>query len=105
MTDKLTRQAEELRAANARLELHAARLEEEVAERKRAAQELSHLNRVHAMVSSINAVIVHVHERDRLLEEACRMAVEHGKFRFAWAGLVDADASTCTASRVRRHRC
>jgi diguanylate cyclase (GGDEF)-like protein len=97
MTDKLSRQAEELRAANARLELHAARLEEEVAERKRAAQELSHLNRVHAMVSSINAVIVHVHERDRLLEEACRMAVEHGKFRFAWIGLIDAEARTCTA--------
>lgn len=97
MTDKLSRQAEELRAANARLELHAARLEEEVAERKRAAQELSQLNRVHAMVSSVNAAIVHVHERDRLLEEACRMAVEHGKFRFAWAGLVDAEARTCTA--------
>ena len=96
MTDKLSRQAEELRAANARLELHAARLEEEVAERKRAAEELSHLNRVHAMVSSVNAVIVHVHERDRLLEEACRMAVEHGKFRLAWAGLVDAEARHCT---------
>ncbi len=96
MTDKLSSQAEELRAANARLELHAARLEEEVAERKRAAEELSHLNRVHAMVSSINAVIVHVRERDRLLEEACRMAVEHGKFRFAWIGLIDSEASTCT---------
>jgi diguanylate cyclase (GGDEF)-like protein len=100
MTDKLTRQAEELRAANSRLELHAARLEEEVAERKRAAEELSHLNRVHAMVSSINAAIVHVHERDRLLEEACRMAVEHGKFRFAWAGIIDDEARTCTAIAV-----
>lgn len=96
MTDKLSRQAEELHAANSRLELHAARLEEEVAERKRAAEELSHLNRVHAMVSSINAAIVHVHERDRLLEEACHMAVKHGKFRFAWAGLVDSDSRTCT---------
>ena len=96
MTDKLTRQAEELRAANARLESHAARLEVEVAERKRAAEKLSHLNRVHAMVSSVNAVIVHVHERDRLLEEACRMAVEHGQFRFAWIGLTDAETKMCT---------
>ena len=96
MTDKLTRQAEELRAANSRLESHAARLEEEVAERKSAAEKLSHLNRVHAMVSSINAVIVHVRERDRLLEEACRMAVEHGKFRFAWIGLSDAEMKTYT---------
>ena len=96
MTDKLTRQAEELRAANVRLESHAARLEEEVVERKRAAEKLSHLNRVHAMVSSINAVIVRVHERDRLLEEACNMAVEHGKFRFAWIGLIDAETKMCT---------
>jgi CheY-like chemotaxis protein len=96
MTDKLTRQAEELRAANARLESHAAQLEGEVAERKRAAEELSHLNRVHATLSGINSVIVHVHERDRLLEEACRIAVEHGKFRFAWIGLTDGDAKTVT---------
>ncbi|MEJ1960165.1 MAG: EAL domain-containing protein [Gammaproteobacteria bacterium] len=96
MTDKLTRQAEELRAANVRLESHAARLEVEVAERKSAAEKLSHLNRVHAMVSSINAVIVRVHERDQLLEEACRMAVEHGKFQFAWIGLTDAEAKSCT---------
>src|SRR5690348_11365342 len=96
MTDKLTRQAEELRAANSRLELHAARLEEEVAERKRAAEELGHLNRLHPTVSNINGVILRVHERDRLFEEACRMAVEHGKFRFAWIGLTDADARTCT---------
>jgi diguanylate cyclase (GGDEF)-like protein len=96
MTDKLTRQAEELRAANARLESHAAQLEGEVAERKRAAEELSHLNRVYAMLSGINGVIVHVHERDRLLQEACRMAVEHGKFRFAWIGLTDGDTQTVT---------
>jgi diguanylate cyclase (GGDEF)-like protein len=89
MTDKLTAQAEELRAANARLASHAARLEIEVAERRSAAEKLSHLNRVHAIVSSINGVILHVHERDRLLEEACRLAVRHGQFRCAWIGLTD----------------
>jgi diguanylate cyclase (GGDEF)-like protein len=96
MTDKLTDQAEELRAANARLETHARQLEEEVAERKRAAEQLTHLNRVYAMLSGINGLIVRVHERDRLLDEACRMAVEHGKFRFAWIGLTDDDSSTVT---------
>jgi diguanylate cyclase (GGDEF)-like protein len=96
MTDKLTRQAEDLRAANARLESHAAQLEREVGERKRAAEKLSHLNRVHAMVSSINGVILHVRDRDRLLQEACRLAMEHGKFRFAWIGLADEDARSIT---------
>jgi len=96
MTDKLTQQAEELRAANARLEIHAQQLEAQITERKRAAEQLSHLNRVHAMLSSINGLIVHVHERDRLLEEACARAVEHGKFRYAWIGLTDAESKSIT---------
>jgi diguanylate cyclase (GGDEF)-like protein len=94
MADKLTAQAAELQAANARLESHTAQLEREVAERKKAAQELGQLNRVHAMVSSINGVIVRVRERELLLEEVCNLAVEHGKFRFAWIGLADSDLST-----------
>jgi len=96
MTDKLTEQAEELRAANVRLEAHARQLEQEIAERKRAAEELTHANRVYAMTSSINGLILHVHERQRLLDEACRMAVEHGKFRYAWIGLTGDDASMIT---------
>jgi diguanylate cyclase (GGDEF)-like protein len=98
MTDKLTRQAEDLRAANARLESHAARLEIEIAERRSAAEKLSHLNRVHAMMSSISGAIVHVHERDRLLDEACRLAVEHGKFACAWIGLADPAAKAGTSN-------
>jgi diguanylate cyclase (GGDEF)-like protein len=97
MTDKLTQQAEELRAANARLEIHARQLEAEIAERKRAAEQLIHLNRVHAMLSAVNGLIVRVKERDRLLEEACRVAVGQGKFRFAWVGLLNDDGTTLTA--------
>jgi len=96
MTDKLTQQAAELHAANARLEAHAAALEVEIAERKRAAEKLEHLNRVHSIMSSINSLIVRVHEREPLLQEACRLAVEHGRFRFVWIGMVDETTRSIT---------
>lgn len=55
---------------------------------KHAAQILK-LNRVYAMLSSINALIVRVSDRGHLLREACRIAVEQGGFRGAWCGLVE----------------
>jgi GAF domain-containing protein/HAMP domain-containing protein len=47
------------------------------------------LNRVYAVLSHINAAILRLRERDPLLEEACRIAVEQGGFRLAWIGLID----------------
>jgi diguanylate cyclase (GGDEF)-like protein len=96
MTDKLTRQAAELREANTVLEAHAAQLEAEIAERKRAAEKLDHLNRVHSMLSSINGLIMREREREGLFNEACRVAVQHGKFPLAWIGLVTEDGANIT---------
>ena len=47
------------------------------------------LNRVYAMLSHINAAILRIRDRDGLLAEACRVAVEQGGFRLAWIGLID----------------
>jgi diguanylate cyclase (GGDEF)-like protein len=55
---------------------------------KHSAQILQ-LNRVYAMLSSINALIVRVSDRGHLLREACRIAVEQGGFRGAWCGMVE----------------
>jgi diguanylate cyclase (GGDEF)-like protein len=44
---------------------------------------------VHAMLSGINARIVGERDRTRLLQEACRIAVEAGGFRMSWAALAD----------------
>jgi diguanylate cyclase (GGDEF)-like protein/PAS domain S-box-containing protein len=53
---------------------------------------LKRLNRVYAVLSGINALIVRVRDRGELFREACRIAVEAGKLRFVWIGVVDADA-------------
>ena len=50
------------------------------------------LNRVYAMLSSINSLIVRVSDRGQLLREACRIAVEEGGFKAAWCGLMESIA-------------
>ncbi|MGV3765696.1 MAG: PAS domain S-box protein [Chitinophagaceae bacterium] len=59
--------------------------------RQRAAeQKINKLNRLYRFISQINQMIVKVKDEDTLFREACRIAVEIGKFRMAWIGKVDA---------------
>jgi CheY-like chemotaxis protein len=58
-------------------------------ERKRANETILHLNRLYAVVSCINRAVIHIRDRDELLLEACRIAVDEGKFIMAWIGMVD----------------
>lgn len=50
---------------------------------------IQRLNRTLAMLSAINALIVRASDRQALLDEACRIAVEKGGFRLAAIGLLD----------------
>jgi diguanylate cyclase (GGDEF)-like protein len=49
-------------------------------------QRIEKLSRVRAVSSEINAAIVRARNRQGLFHEACRIAVEHGKFGIAWIG-------------------
>jgi diguanylate cyclase (GGDEF)-like protein/PAS domain S-box-containing protein len=66
-----------------------ASLGEDITERKRSENQIRHLNRVHAVLSGINNLILRVHDRQELFTESCRIAVEHGNFAGAWIGLLD----------------
>src|SRR5688572_9865553 len=50
---------------------------------------IGRLNRTLEVLSAVNAVIVRAADRQALLEEACRIAVEKGGFRLAAIGLAD----------------
>jgi len=62
---------------------------QDVSEQKRAEARITRLNRVHAVLSGINTLIVRVRDRDELFREACRIAVSAGPFRMAWIGVID----------------
>jgi diguanylate cyclase (GGDEF)-like protein/PAS domain S-box-containing protein len=65
----------------------------DITERRAADNRIRYLNRVYAMLSGINALNVHVDDRDHLFREVCRIAVEKGGFHTAWIGVVDAKAA------------
>ena len=68
---------------------HAARLQVEIEERERAATKIEYLNRVLSLMSGVSSLIVRVSDRIELLSEACRLAIEYGRFRMAWCGWLD----------------
>jgi diguanylate cyclase (GGDEF)-like protein/PAS domain S-box-containing protein len=61
----------------------------DASERHEAEQRVARLNRLYAVLSSINGMMVRVRSRDELFREACRIAVEEGGFSIAWIGMVD----------------
>ena len=65
---------------------------EDITEQKQSETRIKHLNRVYAVLSGINTLIVRVRDRDELFNGACRIAVEHGQFKMAWIGVVDRSA-------------
>ncbi|HEU4530223.1 MAG TPA: EAL domain-containing protein [Steroidobacteraceae bacterium] len=74
-------------------------VDRDVTDRRRDEERIRRLSRVHAMLSNTNSTIVRVRDRDELLREACRIAVTHGRYVVAWAGIVDARSGelTCAA--------
>lgn len=62
----------------------------DITARKEAETKVIQLSRVHAMLSGINSLIIRVRDREQLFAEACRLAVDEGKFRVAWCALLDA---------------
>ncbi|MBI2292857.1 MAG: EAL domain-containing protein, partial [Betaproteobacteria bacterium] len=54
-------------------------------------EKLDKLSRIRAVSGEINTAIVRIREREQLLKETCRVAVEHGKFELVWIGALDAE--------------
>lgn len=57
---------------------------EDITERKAQEEKITRLTRIYAVLSGINSAIVRIHDRQALFDEACRIAVEHGRFEMAW---------------------
>jgi diguanylate cyclase (GGDEF)-like protein/PAS domain S-box-containing protein len=68
----------------------------DVTGRHQAQEKIRRLNRIYAVLSGINAVIVRVREPADLYREVCRIAVEAGTFRLAWIGVLDRENARVT---------
>ncbi|MDP2371988.1 EAL domain-containing protein [Rhodoferax sp.] len=68
----------------------------DITQRKTSEARIARLNRIYSVLSGINTTIVRVREETELFSEACRIAVEHGRFTFAWLGKLDADTQQVT---------
>jgi diguanylate cyclase (GGDEF)-like protein/PAS domain S-box-containing protein len=60
----------------------------DLTESKKAQKRITYLNRVYAMLSGINSLIVRIDNRQELFRESCRIAVDGG-FRMALIAMVD----------------
>ncbi len=60
-----------------------------ITDRLEAENRIRRLNRVYAVLSGINTLIVRVQDREALFREACQTAVEAGAFKMAWIGEID----------------
>ncbi|MBI5964404.1 MAG: PAS domain S-box protein [Chloroflexi bacterium] len=61
----------------------------DITKRKQDEAKILHINRLYATISQIDQAIVRAKDRDTLFAEICSVAIEEGKFRMAWIGLVD----------------
>jgi CHASE3 domain sensor protein/putative methionine-R-sulfoxide reductase with GAF domain len=62
---------------------------QDITESKKAVEDIKKANRVFAVLSNVNQTIVRVKDKQTLFNEACRIAVDDGKFNMAWIGMVD----------------
>ena len=79
-----------VRAADGR-PLHFISVLHDVTERKAQRERIARLNRLYAVLSGINTLIVRVRDRSELFQEACQIALQAGQFIMAWIGVVERD--------------
>jgi diguanylate cyclase (GGDEF)-like protein/PAS domain S-box-containing protein len=64
----------------------------DITDRKESENKIRRLNRVYAVLSGINTLIMRVRNREELFKEACRIAVEQGGFRMSLICIADRSA-------------
>ncbi|HTB85109.1 MAG TPA: PAS domain S-box protein [Candidatus Sulfotelmatobacter sp.] len=64
---------------------------EEYIERKKTEDRNLQLNRIREILLGVDTAILHNSDRQNLLDEVCRVAVETGGFKLAWVGVITKD--------------
>jgi len=56
----------------------------DITERKESEDRLRYSNRLYNFISQVNQTIVHVQDEQALFDAVCKIAIDYGKFQFAW---------------------
>ncbi len=64
-------------------------IEFDITERKLSEERLIKTNRLYAVISKVNQMVLHARTEEEVYSEVCRIAIEQGQFRMAWVGLID----------------
>ncbi|MFT5416823.1 MAG: PAS domain S-box-containing protein [Gammaproteobacteria bacterium] len=76
----------------------------DITEQKNGEARIRRLNRIYSVTSEVNQLIARERDLTKVFPAACRIAVEQGRFRMAWMGMVDLDTQAvnvmCHAGEV-----
>jgi diguanylate cyclase (GGDEF)-like protein/PAS domain S-box-containing protein len=72
----------------------------DITQERIAARRMQHLRDCYAVLSEANNAIIRASERQALFDAICRVAVEHGRFQFAWIGELDQETRALTPIAV-----
>lgn len=61
----------------------------DITERFESGERIKYHNRVYSLLTNMNQLIVRASDKEQILTDACRLAVEYGHFKMAWIGIVD----------------
>ncbi|MCW5625778.1 MAG: EAL domain-containing protein [Burkholderiales bacterium] len=78
-------------------------LARDITDRKVLAVRIDRLSRIRQVLGDINGAMLRATDRDALLQEACRIAVESGQMRMAWVGIASADRSQIRPAACMGH--
>lgn len=70
-------------------------------DRVRAEQKVHHFNRLYAVMSGVNAAVLHTRTREELFDQVCRILVDEGKFVGACIGLLDPEKDVLVPAAAR----
>ncbi len=72
----------------------------DITDRILAEQKIIKINRLYSFISQMNQMIVRTNDEHTLFREACTIAVDTGKFKLAWIGIIDSETQNIVPAMV-----
>ena len=79
----------------------AATISRDITERKRAEEALRRSNRAHRALSNCNQALVRTSDESTLLDQICRLIIDHAGYRFCWVGHAEQDETKAVKPLAR----